>query len=378
MDSHEERFCLADPVKLQSPFADYPYFREHKPIYWHEPLQSWFVFRYDDVDRLFHDQRLSNKRLEGWLESTPPRVRERFRKIGDRYFSRWLLNLDEPDHKALRKLLQPRLNEHAVEELTPFIQQTIDELLDGLKDRTDLAADFAYRLPVIVIAHILGVPREDYARFIAWSDAVASYFNSLPPTDEQAEALLDSVDEMLAYFKDPFPELEHDTAMANAILLLVAGHETTRNLIGSAVHLLLTHPKELAGLQADRSLMRAAIDETLRLEPPNPIMARIAAVDFEPFKKGQMVFLGIGSANRDPEHFPDPEIFRLDRPVTKLLSFGSGPHFCIGAILARQETSLALNALLTGFPNMRLDPDRPPAFIHQAGMRGPSSLPICF
>lgn len=378
MDPHEERFCLADPEKLVSPFEDYRWFRQNKPIYFHEPLQTWFVFRYDDVDRLFHDRRLSNKRLDGWVNNAPPRFKERFRNLGEKYFSRWLLELDEPDHMAMRRLLQPRFSERAVHELTDFIQSTIDELLSGLGDRTDLARDFAYRLPVYVIAHILGVPRSDYARFLAWSDAVATYFNSLPPSDEETEHLLTSVEEMLVYFQDPFPELERDAALANAILILVAGHETTRNLIGSAVHLLLTHPEELAKLRADMSLVRQALDETLRYEPSNPVIARIAAEDFEVFKKGQMVFLCMGSGNRDPEHFPDPDTFRLDRPVTKLLSFGSGPHFCLGSILARQEASLALTALFTRYPGLRLDPERPAAFTHQAGMRGPCSLPICF
>ena len=378
MDPHEEHFCLEDPVKLESPFEDYHYFRQNKPFYYHEPLKTWFVFKYDDVDRLFHDRRLSNQRLDGWLNHAPPEFKERFLKLGSRYFSRWLLELDEPDHMKLRKLLQPRFSERAVGQLTEFIQATIDELLQSMPARTDLAQDFAYRLPVIVIAHILGVPRQDHERFLAWSDAVATYFNSLPPTTEQTRHLLESVDQMLDYFKNPFPELEHDSALANAILLLVAGHETTRNLIGSAVHLLLTHPEELARLKADPELMRAAIDETLRFEPPNPIMGRIAAEDFEVFKKGQMVFLCIGSANRDPEHFPDPDTFRLDRPVTKLMSFGSGPHFCLGSILARQEATLALTSLFSRHPGLRLDPDRPAAFTHQAGMRGPSSLPICF
>ncbi|MBX3170446.1 MAG: cytochrome P450 [Candidatus Eremiobacteraeota bacterium] len=392
-----EPFCLVDPEKLRHPFPDYEYCRRENPVFFYEPMNAWFVFRYADVDRLFHDERLSNARMGGYVPGALPSYREAVEWLFANYFRHWLLSLDGEPHRALRRHLQPHFSERAVSGWVPAIEEMTGELLDRVAAQgfMDFSRDFAYELPVLVISSLLGVPAGERRRVIGWSDHLANYFNVIPPTEQTSAEMVDSTREMIDYLEGLLrqrrsrPEadllsrmagsgLEEAVIVANAMVLLVAGHETTRNLMGSCVSLLLRHPDQLARLRADMSLLPRAIDETLRMEPANPIMARLVAEDFEyagdALRRGQLLFLGIGSANRDPAFVEDPERFDIGRKPGKHLGFGSGPHFCIGSILARREASIALRELLTRFPGLR--GDGPEEWVCQAGMRGPLRLPI--
>lgn len=345
-------------------------FRRYPPAWFHQELGTWFVFGYDEVDALFHDPRLSNRRVDGFLPGGSP-----LRDV----FERWVLMLDDPRHKEVRRLLQPMLSDRAVDRVEPRIRAIAAELLQGRVASMDLAADFAYPLPVLVLGEVLGVPTGDRHRLIGWSDAIADYFNTLPTTPELARGLHDAVTEMMAFLRglQSWPD---EDALANMVLLLVAGHETTRNAIGSTMWLLLRDPEALAAVREDRSLLRNALEEALRLEPPNPVMARIAledvAVGDQVLRAGQMVYLVMAAANRDPAHFPDPDRFSLSRKPGRHMSFGSGPHYCVGAILARREGVIALETLLEALPSLRLDPARPPEFHRSLGMWGVRSLPV--
>ena len=394
-----EPFCLVDPEKLRNPFPDYEYYRREKPVFFYEPMNAWFVFRYADVDKLFHDERLSNNRMTGYVPGALPAYREAVEWLFSNYFRHWLLSLDGEAHRRLRRQLQPHFSERAVAAWVPVIERTTHQLLDRVagQGQMDFSLDFAYELPVLVISSILGVPAEEQRRIIQWSDHLANYFNVIPPTEQTSSEMVESTREMIDYLEnllqqrreepreDLFSamaanELEDAVIVANAMVLLVAGHETTRNLMGSCLSLLLRNPDQLERLRGDMSLLPRAVEETLRMEPANPIMARLIAEDFEyqgaSLKKGQLLFLGIGSANRDPEFVEDPERFDIGRKPGKHLGFGSGPHFCIGSILAKREATIALRELLTRFPNLRSNGAE--EWTTQAGMRGPLKLPVAF
>lgn len=407
VDSREgERFCLLDPEKLRAPFEDYVYFRERRPVFFHPEMGAWFVFRHEDVDRLFHDSRLSSARMTTYVDTIPASVRGEVADLLCGPFSRWVLSLDGAEHRRVRRQLQPSLAEHEVARLAPRIQTTVDELLDEASPggRMDVATDLAYPLPVAVICDLLGVRREDRSRVLGWSDDLATFFNQPPATFETSTRMARAAREMMAYVTERLAEheagspasemlsrllggseasggLTRDEILANAVVLLVAGHETTRNLIGSAARFLLTDPEQRARVAADPGLWRDVIEETLRLEPANPIMSRVATEDVEvageTIRRGDLVFLCIGSANRDPAAFANPEAFDLSRGHdVKHLAFGSGPHYCVGAILARREADVALRTLFGRFPEMRLDEERPAEMMCLAGLRGPRSLPV--
>lgn len=392
-----EPFCLVDPEKLRNPFPDYEFFRREKPVYFYEPMNAWFVFRYADVDKLFHDERLSNNRMSGYVPGALPNYRETVEWLFSNYFRHWLLSLDGEAHRKLRRQLQPHFSERAVAAWVSTIEETTRGLLDRVGERghMDFSLEFAYELPVLVISSILGVPPGERRRIIQWSDHLANYFNVIPATEQTSSEMVDSTREMIDYLEnllrerrsqpqnDLFShmassELEDAVIVANAMVLLVAGHETTRNLMGSCLSLLLRNPEQLERLREDMSLLPRAIEETLRMEPANPIMARLIAEDFEfqgaALKQGQLLFLCIGSANRDPAFVDDPERFDITRKPAKHLGFGSGPHFCIGSILAKREATIALRELLTRFPDLRAN--GPEEWTTQAGMRGPLKLPI--
>ena len=394
-----EPFCLVDPIKLKEPFADYEYFRRERPLYFHEPMKAWFVFRYSDVDQLFHDARLSNNRMNGYVTGALPNYREAVEGLFRNYFRHWVLSLDGEPHRQLRRQLQPHFSERAVANWVPMIEDTTRELLDlvAAQGKMDFSRHFAYELPVLVISSLLGVPASERRRVIGWSDHLANYFNVIPPTEATSASLVESTQDMIDYLEALLRQrrsqpgtdlfslmagsgLEDAVIVANAMVLLVAGHETTRNLMGSALSLLLRHPDQQQKVVDDPGLVSRWVEEALRLEPANPIMARLVAEDFDyqgaSFRRGQLLFLCIGSANRDPDFVERPDCFDLTRKPGKHLAFGSGPHYCLGSLLAKKEASIALGQLLARFPGLHAD--GPEEWLCQAGMRGPIRLPIAW
>jgi cytochrome P450 len=264
----------------------------------------------------------------------------------------------------------------------------------------DVIRDLAQPLPTAVIAELLGVPTADHARFRAWSDVLVQLLDPLsghggldPPRlaigelsaylrgllDERRREPRDDLLTAMIAAEDSGDTLSEAELVALASLLLVAGNETTTNLIGSAVMLLLRYPDERKRLQDDLGLLPAAVEECLRFEPPIQFTDRavvepveLAGVRLEP---GVIVGALLAAANRDPEHFPDPDRFDVKRPEARHLAFGLGGHFCLGASLARLEAQAALGALLRRFPDFSGDPE-PPAWKPSILVRGPAALPV--
>lgn len=400
-----EEFFLNVPEKVDNPFPDLRYFRELRPVFYYPPLKTWFVFRYDDVSTLFHDARLSADRMKGFVDAAPAAVRDELRTLAPS-FERWVLMKDGVDHARMRQFLNLGFNATVVHRLRELIQQSEDDLIDRVQDQghMDASGDFAFLLPAYVLSDLLGVHKGDRGKVVQWSVDFVDFFNVVPITVDTTRRMAQSASAMIDYTKSLLLErranpqddflgtLVDATAeggsftdgeiIANAMLLLLAGHVAVRNLIGNALYLLLTHPDELARLKANPALLHNVIEETLRYEPPVTLIPRIALEDFElhgnVIRQGQLVQLSIASANRDGAHFPDAERFDIARSPGKHLSFRMGPHGCLGASLAREEASIALTTLFQRLPKLKLDASRPIQWYRNAGNRGPITLPLAF
>jgi cytochrome P450 len=400
-----EEFFLNVREKLDNPFPDLAYFREHRPVFYYPPLKTWFIFRYDDVATLFQDMRLTADRMKGFVDAAPTDVRDELRTVAPA-FERWVLMKDGVDHAQLRHFLNRGFNATVVQSLKELIKQSVDELLDGVQDQgyIDASGDFAFLLPAYVLSDFLGVHKGDRPKVVQWSVDFVDFFNVIPITVDTTRRMTQSAAAMVDYTKRLLAErrthpqedflgtlvnasaegghFTDDEIIANAMLLLLAGHVAVRNLIGNAIYLLLTHPDESAKLRANPALLHNVIEETLRYEPPVTLIPRIALEDFDlrgnAIQRGQLVQLSIASANRDSAHFPEAERFDISRAPGKHLSSGHGPHGCLGASLAREQASIALTTLFQRWARLRLDPSRPIQWYRNAGNRGPITLPLVF
>jgi cytochrome P450 len=288
-----------------------------------------------------------------------------------------LLHLDPPDHTRLRKLVTAAFTRRRIEQLAPRVQQITDELLDAMDGATevDLIAAFAYPLPLTVICELLGVPTDEQTSFREWSSTIVAFSMVAPEAWVAAStAMIRYVRELLAAkraapaddllsalvsVRDGSDRLSEDELTSMVFLLLVAGHETTVNLIGNGVHALLTHPDQLAVLRAEPERMDATIEELLRFD--GPLQVTTLRWTTEPVEiggtvipAGATVIPALMPANRDPSRIADPDRFDLTRTDSPHLAFGHGVHHCLGAPLARLEGRIALASLFARFPDLHL------------------------
>jgi cytochrome P450 len=383
---------------LENPYPALSMLRLMTPAF-HEPTtDTWVVARYHDVAQLLRDPdygkdpRKARVGLPAAVAMNPDPTEQPS-----------MLLLDPPDHTRLRGLVNKAFTPRAVEALRPRIEQLAGELLDRVEGSPgfDVMAAIADPLPVTIIAEMIGVDPGDQERFRAWSHALAANLDALAG-DEVRSAAFKAREELAAYFGDeieehrrnPRPDLisgliaaqEGGDSLSTAemigtlMLLLVAGNVTTTDLIGNGILALLEHPAELQKLRDDPALITNAVEEMLRYDSPVLGTGRIPLHDVEvggcPIPKGEVVLVSLAAANRDPECVADPERFDISRDVIRHHSFGAGPHFCLGAPLARLEAPLAISAIVSRFPHLRLDPDRPPARRLLPAFHGLSSLPV--
>jgi cytochrome P450 len=382
----------------------YSLLRAMSPLLWTDKFRSgaWVVSRHADVLAGLHDARLSSRRSHNLTAALPADVQGEFVTF-NRIFSRWMLFLDPPEHSRLRKLLNKEVTPNMIPRMRPRIQQVVDSLLDDVvgKSEIEFMTEFANPLPVRVIAEMLGIPGEDQSEFQIWSDDLASFFGNPAATVEMGHRAQNSLVSLTEYFRALLPErrehkgddlvslllrveeegeaLTNEELLAQCTLLLVAGHETTRNLIGNGMLALLQHPEQLAKLKDDSALITSAVREFARFDSPVQFSGRAAAEDFtwhdKEIKKGQTVILLLGSANHDPEKFTNPDALDISRDEGMSLSFGHGTHFCIGAALANAEAEIAFSTLLKRTSNLRLLDDVP-AWRLNMSFRGLSRLPL--
>ncbi len=390
-----------DPGYAVDPYPIYRRLREEAPVYKHPVFRAWVVSRYDDVAAVLKDPRVSVNRGTGNL----PDFMNPFAGLSESFtaaIQSALLMMDPPDHTRVRNLVNKAFTPRVIEGLRPRIQQVVDDILEPLGERRgiDLVRDFAIPFPVIVIAEMLGVPGEDREAFKRWSTVIAGLLD--PVSSEYSVKDVEAAfAEMETYFERLFEErrreprddlvsrlvsieeeddrLSANELLATVALILGAGHETTTNLISNSVVALLRNEGERKRFQEEPAIASTAIDEFLRYESPVQATDRVVAEDMEVgghvFRQGEFVLLLLGSANRDPAHFADPDVLDLSRTDNRHLSFSQGVHFCLGAQLARAEAEIALTTLLRRFPDLRGNPD-PPAWRHSIVLRGPLSLPV--
>jgi cytochrome P450 len=392
-------FNPMDPEFVADPYQTYHRLRATDPVH-HSPLGFWVLTRYEDVVAVLRDPRLAK-------EAIASVVAARFGvevPVGMRLS---MLDRDPPDHTRLRGLVSKAFTPRVVEALRPHIQQIVDGLLERVEraGSMDLIEEFAYPLPVVVICEMLGVPVEDHERFKGWSLEIARSLDLIlqPPDSDLARRSVDARHALTDYFRGLIAErraspradmlsaliaaeeagdrLSEQELMATCILLLVAGHETTVNLIGNGTLALLRHPDELRRLRENPSLIGSAVEELLRYDGPVQRTARIpsAAVTIggRTIEAGEMVMPFIGAADRDPAHFPDPDRLDIARSDNRHIAFGLGIHFCLGAPLARLEGQIAINTLVRRLPKLALATDRP-EYRQSLTLRGLKTLPVAF
>ena len=393
---------MFDADFIANPYKAYDRLRTAAPLHWTDKFRNgaWLVSRYADVLAALHDSRLSSQRSHTLTAALPLEVQCEFSTFNE-IFSKWMLFLDAPQHSRLRKLLNKEFTPFMIQRLRPRIQQVVDTLLDQADGKSEMEymTEFANPLPVRVIAEMLGIPGEDQTEFQIWSDALADFFGNSTATVETARRAQHSLISLREYFRALLPErrenksddlvslllrveeegevLTEEELLAQCTLFLIAGHETTRNLLGNGLLALLQHPQELAKLKQNPSLMPLAVKEFGRYDSPVQFSGRAAVADFswhgQEIRKGQTVILLLGSANHDPQKFKEPEKLQIARDEALPLSFGHGAHFCIGAALAQTESEIAFTTLLARASDLRLLDDQP-AWRANLSFRGLSRL----
>ncbi|WP_324794323.1 cytochrome P450 [Streptomyces cyaneofuscatus] len=365
------------------------------PVYRDEE-KGWQVFGYDDIARILADTTTFSS--DTARAFNPPQPDLDFFDMGN------LVTTDPPRHRQLRSLINSGFTPRAVAGLTPMIERITRTLLDAVdgKDRFDLIDSVAYALPITVICELLGLPMEDEPLFRVWGEALGTVDAATVPPDQLRDEVAPAVRDMNAYLMDQVrrrrkqPTDDVISKLANAEvdgkqledgeivgitgLTMFAGHATTMALIANAVLLFDRHPESGAAVRADRSLLRNAAEEVLRLRPPFPRLARVVTADTEigghKIAAGELVTPWIGAGNRDASRFPDPDRFDIHRHTGSSLVFGQGIHFCLGAPLARLEGRIALDILMDRYADIAVDASEPVEFENPWQLITPKRLPV--
>jgi pimeloyl-[acyl-carrier protein] synthase len=392
-------YRLLDPAVLADPYPLYRKLREQDPVHWDPFLHAWVVTSYADVVTVLH--KFSAARMP-----SP----EQFKSLGmtslepiAQMMVKQMLFMDAPSHTRLRGLCSAAFTSRRVERLRAQIQDIADGLIDRVAPagRMDVIADFANPLPAIVTAGLMGVPPADHEQLKAWSADFAEMIGNFQHNPDRAARALQGVQEMVAYFRaavraqEPRGGLLHslmtaeidgarlseEEVIANAIITMVGGQETTTNLIGNGLTSLLKHPEQLAQLRDNPAIVESAVEELLRFESPSQHTARLVPEDMilagKSLRKRDAVMAVMAAGNRDPKRFPDPDRLDLARKDNRHLAFGWAAHFCFGAPLARIEGQIAFATLLRRLPNLKLETTRI-EWRENLALRGLKSLPVSF
>ncbi len=394
-------YHLLDPEVLANPYPLFHRLRREDPVHWDSYLHAWVVTRYPDVLQVLHD-------FSAARTPTPEQLAEmglaQLKPIAQ-LMVKQMLFMDASAHVRLRGLASKAFTTARVEALRSHIADIVNRLLDEVqaKRRMDVIADFADPLPAIVTAELLGVPVSDHKQLKAWSANFAEMLGNFQHNPDHAQLMLRTVEDMTSYFLEAVREIKahpreglihslltsevdgdrltEEEVVANTIVTMVGGQETTTNLIGNGVLTLLRNPEEMERLRRDMSLIPSAVEEMLRYESPSQHTARLAPADIELggklIRKRQAVIAVMAAANRDPERFADPDRFDITRTDNRHVAFGYAAHFCFGAPLARAEGQIAFQAMLQRLTNLRLEPQRL-TWRTNLGLRGLTALHVGF
>jgi len=389
----QARFDPSDPGFVRNANAVYADLRDRAPVLYHEPTDHWLISRYADVQAVLKDRRFGRTYLHVATHRemgrpVPPDWHDPFWWL----INNGILDMEPPQHTRVRRLVSKAFTPRMVEALRPKVQAITKGLLDAVQQagEFDLIADVAEPLPVTVIAEMLGVPEADRHLLRPWSSEICLMYELHPTEEHQRRSVAASRDfadylrelererranpgqdliSALAQVVDGGERLSEGELIGTCVLLLNAGHEATVNATGLAWWSLFHHPRELARLRADHSLIPTAVEELLRFESPLPMFERWVLEDVElhgvRIPRGAELGLLYASANRDPAVFDQPEELRLSRDNNQHLTFGHGIHFCLGAPLARVELATSLSAILRRLPGLHLvrEPEFKPNYI---------------
>lgn len=396
-------YRLLDPKVLADPYPLYHQLQADSPVHWDPFLKAWVVTRYSDVLTVLSDRRCSARRTPTpdelaalGLDTLVPIAQVMVRQM---------LFMDPPAHGRIRNLAARAFTPRRIENLRAHIQEIVDALLDAVfaQGRMDVIADLAVPLPAIVTEELLGISTSDLSQLKAWSADFATMLGNFQHNPERVSRVRQSLDEMYAYFGaavsehrahprndliSAFLEAEHegdrltnDEVIANTIMTMVGGQETTTSLIGNGLLTLLRHPAQLEALRSDSSLIPAAVEEMLRFESPIQHTARMTVDDLElggkQIRKRQAVIAVLGAGNRDPERFADPDRFDIYRQDNRHVAFGWASHFCFGAPLARLEAHVIFETMLRRMPTLQLEIETP-TWQDNLSYRGLTALPVRF
>jgi cytochrome P450 len=393
-------YHLLDPEVLADPYPLYRRLREQDPVYWDPYLHAWVVTRYEDVVTVLHRYRAAR---------TPPP--ERLEELGMGELTpiaalmvKQMLFMDPPEHGRVRSLASVAFTPRRVARLRAQIAAIAERLVDDLAadGSFELMSGLANPLPAIVTAQMLGVPSADHELLKGWSADFAEMLGNFQHNPGRTQKILQSVEEMVAYFRAAVisqaenpteglinalataevdgDRLSEEEIVANVIVTMVGGQETTTNLIGNGLLTLLRQPEQLERLRAQPELMASAVEELLRYESPSQHTARLAPdgaiLGEKVIAEGDAVIAVMAAGNRDPERFSDPDRLDLGRADNRHLAFGWAAHFCFGAPLARLEGQIAFEALLARFPRLSLAPDQTIRWRPNLGLRGLTELRV--
>ncbi len=399
-DADLSLYRLMDPEVLGDPYPLYRALRENDPVHWDPFLYAWVVTGYQDVVTVLHrytaDRTPTPEQLSamGCSELNPIA----------QVMVKQMLFMDGAAHTRLRGLASFAFTPARVAVLRDHVQDITNSLLDRMEavDGCDIISQFAEPLPAIVTAEMLGVPVADHPQLKQWSAAFAEMLGNFQHNPDRSARVIDAVQEMTLYFRAAIRDLQQhpregliqsllsaevdgvrlteEEVIANCIVTMVGGQETTTNLIGNGLLTLARHPEKMRWLGEHPEKIQPAVEELLRYESPSQHTARLAPADVmlggRQIKHKQAVIAVMAAANRDPQRFPDPDTLDLERTDNRHLAFGWAAHFCFGAPLARIEGQIAFSSLLKRFPDLSLAEGPAPTWRENLGLRGLNALPV--
>lgn len=394
-------FQLLEPETLADPYTLYRKLREFEPVHWDPYMHCWVVTGYADVVTVLMKYSADRTPTKEDLARMGLTAMEPFAEI----MVKQMLFMDAPAHTRLRTLCASAFTPRRVAALRGAIQTIADELIDRVIEAgtMDVIADFANPFPAIVTAELLGVPTDDHVKLKAWSADFAELLGNFQHNPDRVPQVLRSLHDLKAYVSERMSEqratpreglihslmnarvdgngLSDEEVVANTIVTMIGGQETTTNLIGNGLLTLLQNPAALAQLRDDPSVVESAVEELLRFESPSQHTARIAPADMQLggklIRKGSAVMAVMAAANRDPARFPDPDRLDLTRQDNRHVAFGWAAHFCFGAPLARLEGQIAFATLLRRLPELAVA-QRSWSWRGNTGLRGLTSLNVSF
>ncbi len=404
-DAELSLFNLLNPEVVANPYPLFKRLREEDPVHWDPYLHTWVVTRYEDVTAVLYG--FSAERTP-----TPQQLHEKgLDHLGPlaQMMVRLMLFMDPPDHTRLRGLAAKAFTPHRVEKLRGYVEDLVNSLLDRVEKsgQMDMIADLGVPVPARVTGELLGVPGEDVTQLKQWAHDFSEMLGNFQHNPDRTPLMLETAKGMAEYFAEQVqkirdnPEtykreglvqslmaaeidgdrLTTDEVVCSTIVTMLGGMETTTNLIANGVLSLIRNRDQEDKLRSDMSLLPSAVEEMLRYEPPSQHTGRLAPEDTEIggkiIRKRQAVMAVMAAGNRDPERFPDPDRFDIERKDNRHLSFGWAQHFCFGAPLARLEGQIALQTLLNRFENIQLAPGKL-EWRTNSGLRGLKAMPITF